>query len=81
MKTKKMQEIKHDYTARILKLQRFMKANGLDAFIVSTQDSIYYLSGASYMPVERPFFIIVREHVGFTQRKAGFDARRTSDAG
>jgi hypothetical protein len=33
------------------------------------------------MPVERPFFIIVREHVGFTQRKAGFDARRTSDAG
>jgi Xaa-Pro dipeptidase len=60
MKTKKTQEIKHDYTARILKLQQFMKANGLDAFIVSTQDSIYYLSGASYMPVERPFFIIVR---------------------
>ncbi len=53
-------KIQHDYKARLLKLQQFMQANGLDAFIVSTQDSIYYLSGASYMPVERPFFIIVR---------------------
>jgi Xaa-Pro aminopeptidase len=60
MKPKKRQEITHDYTSRILKLQRFMKTNGLDAFIVSTQDSIYYLSGASFMPVERPFFIVVR---------------------
>jgi Xaa-Pro aminopeptidase len=61
MKTQKTPEIKHDYKARILKLQQFMKTNNLDAFIVSTQDSIYYLSGASYMPIERPFFIIVRQ--------------------
>ncbi|GAP12758.1 Xaa-Pro aminopeptidase [Longilinea arvoryzae] len=59
MKSPMPQSIKHDYKARILKLQAFMKSNNLDAFIVSTQDSIYYLSGASYMPVERPFFIVV----------------------
>lgn len=56
----KPQTIPHDYQSRVLKLQAFLKSNNLDAFIVSTQDSIYYLSGASYMPVERPFFIIVR---------------------
>ena len=50
-----------DYNARLKKLQAYMKANALDAFIVSTQDGIFYLSGASYQPVERPFFIIVRQ--------------------
>ena len=53
------QSLQHDYPARIRKLQQHLQASGLDAFIVSTQDSIYYLTGASYMPVERPFFIIV----------------------
>ncbi len=50
-----------DYNARLAKLQTYMKANALDAFIVSTQDGIFYLSGASYQPVERPFFIIVHQ--------------------
>lgn len=59
MTIQKAQATQHDYKARISKLQQFMKSNNLDAFIVSTQDSIYYLSGASYMPVERPFFIVV----------------------
>lgn len=54
------QSLRNDYPARTRKLQQYLQANGLDAFIVSTQDSIYYLSGASYMPVERPFFIVVR---------------------
>lgn len=52
--------MKFDYDARLSKLQTYMKNNALDAFIISTQDSIFYLSGASYQPVERPFFIIVR---------------------
>ena len=52
--------MKFNYPARIAKLQRYMKDEGLDAFIISTQDSIYYLSGAAYVPIERPFFIIVR---------------------
>jgi Xaa-Pro dipeptidase len=55
-----MPAIQHDYPARIHKLQQFLRAQGLDAFLVSTQDSIYYLSGASYLPIERPFFVIVR---------------------
>ena len=37
-----------------------MKNERLDAFVVSSQDGIYYLSGASYKPEERPFFIIIR---------------------
>jgi len=52
--------MKFDYPARIAKLQQYMKDEGLDAFIISTQESIFYLSGAAYVPVERPFFIIVR---------------------
>lgn len=46
---------------RIQKIQKCMKDEGLDVFLVSTQDSIYYLSGASYVPIERPFIIIVRQ--------------------
>ena len=49
-----------DYENRLKKLQAVMKDEGLDAFVVSTQDGIYYLSGASYKPEERPFFIIIR---------------------
>lgn len=44
---------------RIAKLQRCMKDEALNVFVVSTQDSIFYLSGAAYVPVERPFFIVV----------------------
>lgn len=44
---------------RIHKMQKYMNYEGLDVFIVSTQDSIYYLSGASYVPIERPFIIMV----------------------
>ena len=51
--------MKQIYQARIAKLQQYMKEKGLDAFLISTQDSIFYLSGASYVPIERPFFIIV----------------------
>ena len=52
--------MKFDYSARTAKLQKYMRDEDLDAFIISTQDSIYYLSGAAYVPIERPFFIIVR---------------------
>jgi Xaa-Pro dipeptidase len=52
--------LKNDHQARIGRLQEHIRTEGLDAFVVSTQDSIYYLTGISYMPLERPFFIIVR---------------------
>ena len=49
-----------NYEARIQKLQAYLQAEHLDAFLVSTQDSIFYLCGASYKPIERPFFLIIR---------------------
>lgn len=52
--------MKYDYHKRIAKLQQYMLEEGLDAFLISTQGSIFYLSGAAYVPEERPFFIIVR---------------------
>ena len=48
------------YHKRIEKLQDYLSAQGIDAMLVTTQDSIFYLSGASYIPLERPFFIVVK---------------------
>ncbi len=49
-----------EYLDRLAKLRQQVAANGLDAFIVSSTDSIFYLTGISYIPFERPFFIIVK---------------------
>jgi Xaa-Pro dipeptidase len=51
----------YNYEARLCKLQEYMREASLDVFVISTQDSIYYFSGASYQPVERPFFIVVKQ--------------------
>jgi Xaa-Pro dipeptidase len=51
---------KFEYLERINRLQKKVSENGLDAFIVSGEGSIYYLTGVSYFPLERPFFIIVK---------------------
>jgi Xaa-Pro dipeptidase len=56
MKGTRMRQVNYE---RIGKLQHCMKDEALDVFVVSTQDSIFYLSGAAYVPVERPFFIII----------------------
>ncbi len=45
---------------RVKRLQSYIGEQGLDAMLITSQDAIYYLSGASYTPVERPFFIIIR---------------------
>jgi Xaa-Pro aminopeptidase len=49
-----------DYAARMQSLQAKIRDAELDAFLVTQQESIYYLTGASYKPLERPFFILVR---------------------
>jgi len=41
-------------------LQAVVARAGLQAFLVTTQDSIYYLTGVTYVPLERPFFILVQ---------------------
>jgi Xaa-Pro dipeptidase len=45
---------------RLERLQSMLAEQDLDAFLVTATDSIYYLTGVSYMPLERPFFIIIR---------------------
>lgn len=45
---------------RMQRLQAYLREQRLDAMLVTSKDSIYYLSGASYTPEERPFFIIVK---------------------
>lgn len=51
--------MKHDYEARMKDLMRKLRESALDAYLVTSQDSIYYLTGATYKPIERPFFIVV----------------------
>ena len=48
-----------EYRCRVGALQTAMIQAGLDLFIVSAFDSIYYLTGAGFEPLERPFFLLV----------------------
>lgn len=49
-----------EYRDRLTRLQDKVKANDLDAFLVTSQDSIFYLTGVTYVPLERPFFLLVQ---------------------
>jgi Xaa-Pro aminopeptidase len=51
---------RNEYLERLERLRQRVAEAGLDLFIVSSEDSIYYLTGVSYKPLERPFFILVR---------------------
>ena len=48
-----------EHRGRIARLQRTIAEAGLDLFIVSSFDSIYYLTGAGFEPLDRPFFLLV----------------------
>ena len=49
---------KQEYLERMKNLKNLVKGKDLDAFLVTAQDSIYYLTGVTYVPLERPFFMI-----------------------
>lgn len=51
---------KQEYLERMQRLQRKVRTHGLDGFLVTSQDSIYYLTGVTYVPLERPFFMLVQ---------------------
>lgn len=51
---------KTDYHDRLETLKCELAKNGLDTFLVTTPDNIYYLTGLTYAQQERPFFLIVR---------------------
>ena len=50
----------NEYRRRLESLQGSVAAAGLDLFIVSAFDSLFYLTGAGFEPLERPFFLLVR---------------------
>ena len=52
-----------EHQNRFSALEEKIKEAGLDAFLLSTKDSIFYFTGFRYEPFERPFFIIVRPNV------------------
>ena len=49
-----------EYLDRMEALQHKIRERDLDGFLVTSQDSIYYLTGVTYVPLERPFFIFVK---------------------
>jgi Xaa-Pro dipeptidase len=49
-----------EYRHRLEALQASIRRVELDLFIVSAFDSIYYLTGAGFEPLERPFFLLIR---------------------
>jgi len=51
---------REEYVQRMKKVQKLIVDNSLESFIVSSEESIYYLTGVTFKPLERPFFIILR---------------------
>jgi Xaa-Pro dipeptidase len=51
---------RQEFLDRMARLRRAVADAGLDAYVVSGEESIYYLTGVSYRGFERPFFILVR---------------------
>ena len=49
-----------EYLRRLESLEASVAEAGLDLFIVSAFDSLYYLTGAGFEPLERPFFLLIR---------------------
>ena len=55
---------KQEFIERMKRLQASVRLSELEAFLVTAQDSIFYLTGVTYSPLERPFFILVRPDTG-----------------
>ncbi|WP_281930234.1 M24 family metallopeptidase [Roseibium album] len=49
-----------EHENRFAALEAKISDAGLDAFLISTKDSIFYFTNFRYEPFERPFFIVVR---------------------
>jgi Xaa-Pro aminopeptidase len=49
-----------ELATRIGRMQDELRRRGLDAYVVSTEENIWYLTNLVYKPEERPFFIVVR---------------------
>jgi Xaa-Pro aminopeptidase len=69
-----------EYHDRMARLQDSVRQRGLQAFLVTAQDSIYYLTGITYVPLERPFFILVRPTGAATLLAPALDQEHLSEA-
>ncbi|WP_158614507.1 MULTISPECIES: M24 family metallopeptidase [Mesorhizobium] len=49
-----------EYKLRLDKLRRLIEHKEFDAALITSTDSVFYLTGFRYQPFERPFFFIVR---------------------
>ena len=49
-----------EHRARIERVNSLVRKAGLTVFLVTSKDSVYYLTGFKYEPFERPFFLIFR---------------------
>lgn len=49
----------HEYSARRKKLRDRLVELDADQFVATSSESIYYLCGATFDPLERPFFLII----------------------
>lgn len=48
-----------ELSLRLNKLRRLMKNHQLDYYVAAHTDNVYYLTNFAYLPLERPFFLIV----------------------
>ncbi len=71
---------KQEYVERMQRLQASLLPAGLDAFLVTAQDSIYYLTGVTYAPLERPFFILIRPETAPVLLAPALDREHLSSA-
>ena len=44
---------------RLNKIRSMMAANGIDYYVAAHTDNVYYLTNFAYLPMERPFFLVV----------------------
>src|SRR6059036_3273122 len=49
----------NEFKRRHDSLTQAIRKVGLDHFVATTTDSIFYLTGATFEPLERPFFLVV----------------------
>ncbi|PAQ05444.1 hypothetical protein CIT26_30530 [Mesorhizobium temperatum] len=49
-----------EYKLRLNKLRRLIEHKEFDAALITSTDSVFYLTGFRYQPFERPFFLVVR---------------------
>ena len=45
--------------ARMDKIRSLMEREGLDYYVVANTENVYYLTNFAYVPLERPFFLVI----------------------